>query len=34
MTDGSVWMSDDGGESFSQILGGLPPITSLRVGRR
>ena len=34
MTDGSVWMSEDGGESFRQILGGLPPITSLRVARR
>lgn len=34
MTDGSVWMSEDGGESFRQILGGLPPIASLRVARR
>jgi photosystem II stability/assembly factor-like uncharacterized protein len=31
MTDGAVWMSDNGGESFSQILAGLPQVTSIRV---
>lgn len=30
MTDGTVWSSPDGGDSFRQILGGLPEITSLR----
>ena len=34
MTDGSVWMSEDGGESFREILSGLPQIASLRVARR
>ncbi len=34
MTDGSVWMSEDGGDSFSQILTGLPPVQSISVGRR
>lgn len=31
MTDGSVWMSEDGGESFHQIIDGLPQISSIRV---
>lgn len=34
MTDGSVWMSEDGGESFRQILSGLPQVTSIRVAYR
>jgi photosystem II stability/assembly factor-like uncharacterized protein len=34
MTDGSVWMSEDGGESFRQILTGVPGINSIMVGRR
>lgn len=31
MTDGTVWMSGDSGESFRQILGDLPQVTSIRV---
>ncbi len=31
MTDGTVWMSDNGGESFSRFLAGLPQITSIRI---
>ena len=31
MTDGTVWMSDDGGDSFRRILGGLPEVMSIRV---
>ena len=31
MNDGTVWLSEDGGESFRQILGGLPPVSSIRV---
>ena len=31
MNDGSIWSSADGGESFHQILGGLPSISSIRV---
>ena len=31
MTDGEVWMTEDGGESFRQILNGLGQIQSLRV---
>jgi photosystem II stability/assembly factor-like uncharacterized protein len=31
MTDGAIWLSEDGGESFRQILGGLPPVSSIRV---
>jgi photosystem II stability/assembly factor-like uncharacterized protein len=34
MTDGSVWMSTDDGEHFEQIVGRLPPVQSLAVGRR
>jgi hypothetical protein len=34
MTDGAVWLSDDDGDSFRQILGGLPEITSIRVAHR
>lgn len=34
MTDGSVWMSEDGGASFRQILMGLPPVQSITVARR
>jgi hypothetical protein len=33
MTDGTIWLSDDGGESFRQILGGLPSVSSIRVAR-
>jgi len=31
MTDGTIWLSQDGGESFRQILGGLPSVSSIRV---
>jgi photosystem II stability/assembly factor-like uncharacterized protein len=34
MTDGSVWMSDDGGETFRQIITGAPPVQSITVGRQ
>lgn len=34
MNDGSVWMSEDGGESFRKVLAGVPEITSLRVVRK
>jgi len=34
MTDGSVWWSKDGGDSFRQILSELPEVTSIRVGQR
>jgi hypothetical protein len=34
MTDGTVWMSEDGGESFRQILSGLPEVVSLKVVHR
>jgi len=34
MIDGSVWMSTHNGERFEQIVGGLPPVSSLAVGRR
>lgn len=34
MTDGTVWMSEDGGESFRQILSDLPQVTSIRVAYR
>lgn len=34
MTDGTVWLSEDGGESFRQILADLPHIGSIRVAYR
>lgn len=34
MSDGTVWMTEDGGESFRTILSGLPHVTSLRVVHR
>jgi photosystem II stability/assembly factor-like uncharacterized protein len=34
MTDGSVWMSEDGGATFRQILSGIPPVQSITVSRR
>jgi photosystem II stability/assembly factor-like uncharacterized protein len=34
MTDGSVWMSTDSGEHFRQVVSGLPPVSSLAIGRR
>jgi hypothetical protein len=34
MTDGTVWMSADGGDSFTRILQELPQITSIRVTYR
>lgn len=34
MTDGSVWMTEDGGNSFRQILAGLPQVSSIRVTHR
>jgi photosystem II stability/assembly factor-like uncharacterized protein len=34
MSDGSVWASEDGGESFQQIVAGLPHVRSLRVAYR
>jgi photosystem II stability/assembly factor-like uncharacterized protein len=30
MTDGAVWMTDDSGDSFRQIIGGLPQVMSVR----
>jgi photosystem II stability/assembly factor-like uncharacterized protein len=34
MTDGSVWMSADGGEHFDQIVSGLPPVSSVAIAYR
>ena len=34
MTDGTVWMSEDGGDSFRQILSDLPHVTSIRIVQR
>jgi photosystem II stability/assembly factor-like uncharacterized protein len=34
LTDGTVWLTESSGESFSQILGGLPAITSLTLAHR
>ncbi|NIO12137.1 MAG: exo-alpha-sialidase, partial [Deltaproteobacteria bacterium] len=31
MTDGSIWMSDDDGQSFRQIVKDLPPVMSIGV---
>jgi photosystem II stability/assembly factor-like uncharacterized protein len=31
MTDGTIWLSENGGESFRQIVGGLPSVFSIRV---
>jgi len=31
MHDGDIWFSENGGESFRQILGGLPAVSSIRV---
>jgi photosystem II stability/assembly factor-like uncharacterized protein len=31
MSDGAIWMSEDGGESFRQILADLPQVMSIRV---
>ena len=31
MTDGSIWMSNNGGQSFCQIIDDLPPVMSIRV---
>lgn len=31
LTDGAIWESNDGGESFARVAEGLPPIVSLRV---
>ncbi len=31
MTDGSIWMSGDGGQSFRHVLGDLPQVMSIRV---
>jgi photosystem II stability/assembly factor-like uncharacterized protein len=31
MTDGTVWMTEDAGESFRQALSGLPPVTAVSV---
>ncbi len=31
MTDGTVWLSENGGESFRQILSGMLQVTSIRV---
>jgi photosystem II stability/assembly factor-like uncharacterized protein len=32
MTDGAVWLSEDGGDSFHRILGGLPQVLSVAIG--
>ena len=34
MSDGSVWASEDGGESFRQVVTGLPHVRSMRVAYR
>lgn len=34
MTDGGVWLTEDGGDSFCQIVAGIPQVTSLRVAYR
>lgn len=34
MMDGSVWMSEDGGESFRQIVTGLPMVGNITVAHR
>jgi photosystem II stability/assembly factor-like uncharacterized protein len=34
MTDGTVWLTKDGGDSFRQILNGLLEVTSMRVAQR
>jgi photosystem II stability/assembly factor-like uncharacterized protein len=34
MTDGTAWMSEDGGESFQCIVEGLNQVTSIRVAHR
>jgi photosystem II stability/assembly factor-like uncharacterized protein len=34
MTDGTVWLTQDDGDSFRQILGGLPEVTSMRIAQR
>jgi hypothetical protein len=34
LTDGSVWLSEDSGDSFRPIIEGLPQIGSLRVAHR
>jgi hypothetical protein len=34
MTDGTVWVSEDGGESFVCIVEGLNQVTSIRVAHR
>jgi len=31
VTDGTVWITEDGGESFRQGLSGLPPVTAVSV---
>jgi hypothetical protein len=31
MIDGAVWRSEDGAESFHQVLGGLPGVLSVTV---
>jgi len=31
MTDGTIWLSENGGESFRPIVGGLPSVFSIRV---
>ena len=33
LTDGTVWLSEDGGESFAQLLGGLPAVMSIAAMR-
>lgn len=34
LTDGSVWMTEDGGESFRTAVQGLPHVTGLRIAYR
>jgi len=31
MNDGTVWITEDGGESFRRALSGLPPVTAVSV---
>jgi photosystem II stability/assembly factor-like uncharacterized protein len=34
MSDGNVWMTEDSGESFRQVVSGLPHVRSIRVAHR
>jgi hypothetical protein len=34
MTDGAIWMTEDGGESFRLVVRDLPQVTSIQVAHR